>query len=375
MGDNLFKNLLKNTDYIAFFSMLFLVIIGVIAIFSAGYMTELNKSEYIKQIVWFSVTFVIMIVVWAFDYSIFGIGGYIIYGINLILLVVVLFMPSLGGASSWFNIGGILYQPSELMKIGYIICMAKLINKFLDLNQNDKKNKIIIIVLMAILLLVPLVLILLQPDFGTAVVFLSITAFMIFKMGIKYRYILIIFCVALVLVPLVYFFVLNPIQQERINVFLDPSLDPLGSGYNAIQSKIAVGSGMLFGTGFLKGTQTQYGYLPIKSSDFIFSVISEEFGFIGSVVVIVLFTILILRIINISHNARDNFASYMVIGIAGMFAFHFIQNIGMTIGLLPITGVPLPFVSYGGSSLITNGIAMAIVLNISARKSNNMFLD
>lgn len=375
MGDNLFKNLLKNTDYIAFFAMLFLVIIGVIAIFSAGYMTELNKSEYIKQIVWFSVTFVIMIVVWAFDYSIFGIGGYIIYGINLILLVAVLFMPSLGGASSWFNIGGILYQPSELMKIGYIICMAKLISKFLELGQNDKKNKIIIIVSMSILLIIPLVLILLQPDFGTAVVFLSITAFMIFKMGIKYRYILIILCVALVLVPLVYFFVLNPIQQERINVFLDPSLDPLGSGYNAIQSKIAVGSGMLFGTGFLKGTQTQYGYLPIKSSDFIFSVISEEFGFIGSVVVIVLFTILLLRIINISRNARDNFASYMVIGIAGMFAFHFIQNIGMTIGLLPITGVPLPFVSYGGSSLITNGIAMAIVLNISARKSNNMFLD
>lgn len=375
MGDNLFKNLLKNTDYIAFFAMLLLVIIGVIAIFSAGYMTELNKSEYIKQIVWFSVTFVIMIVVWAFDYSIFGIGGYIIYGINLILLIAVLFMPSLGGASSWFNIGGILYQPSELMKIGYIICMAKLISKFLELGQNDKKNKIIIIVSMAILLIVPLILILLQPDFGTAVVFLSITAFMIFKMGIKYRYILLILCIALVLIPLVYFFVLNPIQQERINVFLDPSLDPLGSGYNAIQSKIAVGSGMLFGTGFLKGTQTQYGYLPIKSSDFIFSVISEEFGFVGSVVVIVIFTILLLRIINISRNARDNFASYMVIGIAGMFAFHFIQNIGMTIGLLPITGVPLPFVSYGGSSLITNGIAMAIVLNISARKSNNMFLD
>lgn len=375
MGDNLFKNLLKNTDYIAFFAMLLLVIIGVIAIFSAGYMTELNKSEYIKQIVWFSVTFVIMIVVWAFDYSIFGIGGYIIYGINLILLIAVLFMPSLGGASSWFNIGGILYQPSELMKIGYIICMAKLISKFLELGQNDKKNKIIIIASMTILLIAPLILILLQPDFGTAVVFLSITAFMIFKMGIKYRYILLILCIALVLIPLVYFFVLNPIQQERINVFLDPSLDPLGSGYNAIQSKIAVGSGMLFGTGFLKGTQTQYGYLPIKSSDFIFSVISEEFGFVGSVVVIVIFTILLLRIINISRNARDNFASYMVIGIAGMFAFHFIQNIGMTIGLLPITGVPLPFVSYGGSSLITNGIAMAIVLNISARKSNNMFLD
>lgn len=371
----MFKDLLKNTDYIALGAMLCLFAMGVVAIFSAGYMTELNKDEYIKQIVWFGITFVIMIVVWAFDYSIFSIAGYAIYGVNLILLVVVLFMPSLGGASSWFNIGGILYQPSELMKIGYILCLAKLISKFLELNQLDKKKKLIVCLGMGLLLILPLILILLQPDFGTAVVFLSITAFMIFKMGIKYRYIVIILCVVLILVPLVYFFVLNPIQQERINVFLDPSLDPLGSGYNAIQSKIAVGSGMLFGTGFLKGTQTQYGYLPIKSSDFIFSVISEEFGFIGSVVIIVLFTILLLRIIKISRNANNTFASYAVIGIAGMYAFHFIQNIGMTIGLLPITGVPLPFVSYGGSNLITNGIAMAIVLNISARKSHNMFID
>lgn len=371
----MFKNLLKNTDYIAFFSMLLLVVIGVVAVFSAGYMTDLNKDEYIKQIIWFSVTLIIMIAIWAFDYSIFNVAGYIIYGINLLLLVAVLFMPSLMGASSWFNLGGILYQPSELMKIGYILCMAKLISIFLELNPVEKKKRRILMLVMAALLMVPLILILLQPDFGTAVVFLSITAFMVFKMGIKYKYILVVFGVMLVLVPLVYFFVLNPIQQERINVFLDPSLDPLGSGYNAIQSKIAVGSGMLFGTGFLKGSQTQYGYLPIKSSDFIFSVISEEFGFIGSVIVIVLFTILILRVIKVSQNARDPFASYVVMGVAGMFAFHFIQNIGMTIGLLPITGVPLSFVSYGGSNLITNGIAMGIVLNISARKSNNMFID
>ncbi len=369
------KSLLKNTDYIALLAMLCLFVIGVISIFSAGYMTDLNKDEYIKQIVWFSITFVLMILIWAFDYSIFSFAGYVIYAVNLVLLVVVLYMPSLMGATSWFNLGGVLYQPSELMKIGYIICMAKLISKFLELNAVDKKKKILLCVVMALLLLVPLTLILLQPDFGTAVVFLCITAFMVFKMGLKYRYILIAFLALLVIVPLVYFFVLNPTQKERINVYLDPSLDPLGSGYNAIQSRIAVGSGMLFGTGFLKGTQTQFGYLPIKSSDFIFSVISEEFGFIGSVIVIALFTILILRIIRISKNAKNNFASYMVIGIAGMFAFHFIQNIGMTIGLLPITGVPLPFVSYGGSNLITNGIAMAIVLNVSARKSSNMFID
>ncbi|MDO4283046.1 MAG: rod shape-determining protein RodA [Clostridia bacterium] len=371
----MFKNLLKNTDYIALAAMLLLFVIGVVAIFSAGYMTDLNKDEYIKQIVWFGLAFVLMVIVWAFDYSIFGVVGYIIYGINLILLVAVLFMPSLMGASSWFNLGGVLYQPSELMKIGYILSMAKMISKFLDINPIEKKKRIMFCIGMGALLIVPVVLILLQPDFGTAVVFLSISAFMIFKMGIKYRYILVVFVIAIALLPVIYFFVLNPTQQERIKVFIDPSLDPLGSGYNAIQSKIAVGSGMLLGTGFLKGTQTQYGYLPIKSSDFIFSVISEEFGFVGSVAVIVLFTVLLLRIIRVSRNARDHFASYAVMGIAGMFAFHFIENIGMTIGLLPITGVPLPFVSYGGSNLITNCLAMGIVLNVSARKSNNMFLD
>lgn len=371
----MFKNLLKNTDYIALGAMLLLFVIGVVAIFSAGYMTELNKDEYIKQIIWFSAAMVLIAVIWAFDYSIFGIFGYFIYGINLILLVAVLFMPSLMGASSWFNLGSILYQPSEVMKIGYILCMAKVASKFLQLNPTEKKKKIILTVVMVLLLFVPLVLILLQPDFGTAVVFICIAAFIFFKMGIQYRYILLAIGIAVILVPIVYYFLLNPVQQERINVFLNPSLDPLGSGYNAIQSKIAVGSGMLFGTGFLKGTQTQYGYLPIKSSDFIFSVISEEFGFIGSSIVIILFMILILRLIRISKNARDSFASFIVIGIVGMFTFHFIQNIGMTIGLLPITGVPLPFVSYGGSSLITNGVAMGIALNISARKSKNMFLD
>ena len=369
------KNLLKNTDYIALAAMLLLFIIGVVAIYSAGYMTDVNKTEYIKQMIWFGITFCLMIVVWAFDYSIFGIAGYIIYGVNLILLVLVLFMPSLMGASSWFNLGGMLYQPSEVMKIGFILCMAKVMSRFLELNPNDKRKKILYVVLMVLLLGIPLVLILLQPDFGTAVVYIFITAFMVFKLGLKYRYIFVAIGLGIILIPVVYFFMLNPTQQERINVFLDPTLDPLGSGYNAIQSKIAVGSGMLFGTGFLKGTQTQYGYLPIKSSDFIFSVISEEFGFVGSVTVIILFTILLLRLLRISKNARDYFASFIVIGIVGMFTYHFIQNIGMSIGLLPIIGVPLPFVSYGGSSLMTNGVALAIALNISARKSNNMFMD
>ncbi len=368
----MFKTLLKNTDYIVVIIVLALFVIGVVGIFSAGYNTNINKDEYIKQVVWFAAMLIVVIAIWAIDYAVFDIAGYFIYFFSTVALVLVLFSSSLMGAKSWFNFGSFLYQPSEMMKIGYILCLAKLLSYF-NSDILSKKDKIIKFISIALLFIVPFALIMLQPDFGTAAVFFVITFFMLFASGIKYRYIFAIVAIVCLLAPLVYTFILTPIQQERILVFLDPSLDPLGSGYNAIQSKIAVGSGMIFGSGLLQGTQTQFGYLPIKSSDFIFSVLSEELGFIMSTLIIILFIILIIRLIRISSNSSDVFAKYIVIGIAGMLFFHFVQNIGMTIGLLPITGVPLPFVSYGGSSLMTNLIAIAIVLNISARK-NKSFL-
>ena len=372
----MFKNLLKNTDWILLSCVVILLCIGVIGIYSAGYNTDINKDEYIKQIVWIGISIILMAIIWAIDYNIFDIGGYIIYTINFILLVVVLFMPSLMGASSWFNFGGFLYQPSEPMKIGVILCAAKFLSMYKNRVNKTKKGNVLSIITILLVYILPILLILKQPDFGTAMAFIMIAVFMIFKSGIKYKYILIGIAIAIIMIPLVYFFVLNDNQQQRILVFLNPNLDPLGSGYNAIQSQIAVGSGMLTGNGLLKGAQTQYGYLPIKSTDFIFSVISEEFGFILSAAIVIIYAILIIRLILISKNAKDDFASLVVIGIAGMFSFHFIENIGMTIGLLPITGVPLPFLSYGGSSMITNMVANAIALSISARKSNKtLFFD
>jgi len=368
----MFKTLLKNTDYIVLIIVILLFVIGLVGIFSAGYNTSLNKDEFIKQIMWFGIMIIAMILIWAIDYTTFDIAGYAIYFFSAIALVVVLTTNSLMGAKSWFNFGSFLYQPSELMKIGYILCLAKLLS-FFSKDILSSKDKIIKFVNLAALFLIPFILIILQPDFGTAIVFVVITFFMLFASGLKYRYIVSIIALVCLVAPLVYMFILTPIQQDRILVFLDPTLDPLGSGYNAIQSKIAVGSGMIFGTGLLKGTQTQFGYLPIKSSDFIFSVLSEEMGFVMSAAVIILFVILLLRLIKISANSSDLFGKYIVIGITGMLFFHFVQNIGMTIGLLPITGVPLPFVSYGGSNLMTNLIAIAIVLNVSARK-NKSFL-
>lgn len=366
------KGLLKNTDYIILIVVVLLFILGVLGIYSAGHNSAVNSDEYIKQIIWFAAMVVVMAIIWAIDYSVFDIAGYMLYLLSIVLLVMVLFTPTIMGAKSWFNFGFFLYQPSEIMKIAYILTLSKVLSIF---NDNSKNSKLIKIGLSAVLFLVPVTLILLQPDFGTAATFVFITIFILFASGIKYRYILLGLALVLVLAPIVYFFVLNPIQQERIIVFLDPMRDPLGSGYNAIQSQLAVGSGMIFGTGLLQGTQTQFGYLPIKSTDFIFSVLSEEMGFIVSTAIVVLYMILIIRMIYVSRNAKNTFAKLIVIGITGMFFFHFVQNIGMTIGLLPITGVPLPFVSYGGSSLMTNCIAIAIVLNISARKSKNLFLD
>lgn len=370
------KKMLKSTDYVLLITMLILSVIGIVAIYSAGYNTQVNKDEYIKQSIWLGVSILLMIAIWFVDYNIFDIGGYLLYSISLVLLVVVLFMPSLMGAKSWFNFGGVLYQPSELMKIATIICGAKFITIYKNnINKANKKASLIYLSLIALNFILPILLILLQPDFGTAMTFVVIAIFMIFKSGIKYRYVLLGIAALIIFIPLVYFFLLNDIQKERINVFLNPELDPLGSGYNAIQSKIAIGSGMLFGSGLLNGAQTQYGYIPIKSSDFIFSVISEELGFIMSVTIVLLYTILIIRLIMISSKTKDEFASLMVIGIAGMFFFHFVENIGMTIGLLPITGVPLPFLSYGGSNLITNTLAIAIALNVSARYTKNSIFD
>ena len=181
--------------------------------------------------------------------------------------------------------------------------------------------------------------------------------------------------IILLLAPLFYFFVLSDYQQQRIQVFLNPELEPLGAGYNAIQSKIAVGSGMFLGLGLGNGTQTQWGYLPVKSSDFIFAVLSEEFGFIMSAIIVTIYIIMFFRILKLAQTAINRFDTLVCMGIFGMFFFHFIENIGMTIGLMPITGIPLPFVSYGGSSMLTNYIALGILLSISSSRQKSLFVE
>lgn len=316
-----------------------------------------------------------MIAVWFVDYRTIGTIGYAGYIVSIGLLVAVLFTPKLNGASSWFNIGNFfLFQPAELMKIVYIL----VVGKFLDfVYSKDKEgvnkwyNLLIVLGIMAL----PVALICLQPDFGSAMVFVVITAFMLFRAKIKYKYIVAILLIVVAIMPIVYFFGLNGTQKERIHVFLDPELDPLGSGYHSIQSKLAIGSGMITGMGLLNGTQTQFGYLLVKSSDFIFAVICEEMGFIVGALVIIIYIVILLKMIKIASSAKDYYGSIIVVGIAAMLFFHIVENIGMTMGILPITGIPLPFLSYGGSSMIINLIALGIVLNVSARRQKALFVE
>ena len=202
-----------------------------------------------------------------------------------------------------------------------------------------------------------------------------IAIFILFASGIKKRYIFIGILLVAILLPTLYFFVLPEHAKTRIDVFLNPDLDPRGAGYNVIQSKLAIGAGEFWGMGLFKGNQTQLGFLYPKTTDFIFAVIGEEMGFVVAATVIITYVVLITRAIFIAKTAKDNLGSYIAIGIAGILLFHMTENIGMTMGLLPITGVPLPFVSYGGSSLLTNLMMIGLLLNISGRRQKAIFVD
>lgn len=242
----------------------------------------------------------------------------------------------------------------------------------------EQINKVYKLILPIIAVAVPIFFILKQPDYGTAVAFVVALSFMLYIAGIRKRYIFAILIIGTLLVFALWTYIIPKYARHiipRIEVFLNPELDPRGAGYNIIQSKLAIGSGHILGMGILQGNQTQMGYLYPKTTDFIFAVISEEMGFIISALVIIVYILLIIKIIEISKTARDNLGTYISVGIAGIFLYHMIENIGMTMGILPITGIPLPFISYGGSSLLTNFILIGIILNISARREKAIFKE
>ena len=365
------RKILKNMDWLILISAVLLVCIGLIALVSAtGDAT--NYSELKKQVVWFGVSLIIMAIVISIDYNTIAKLSVFMYIGTIGLLVAVLFTKPINGATSWFNFGSMSFQPAELAKISIIICLAGVIVKMKE-KDKDGIGKLKNLIIIGVFLIVPLGLIIKQPDYGTAMVFVSAIALILYVSGIKARYIGITILVVIIALPLLYYFVLPLHAQNRIKVFLNPGSQPRGIGYNVIQSKLAIGSGMLTGMGLFKGNQTQLGYLYPKTTDFIFSVIGEELGFIVAGLVIILNIIIVVRSIQISKTSKDTLGSLIAVGISGIFLFHMTENIGMTMGILPITGIPLPFVSYGGSSLLTNFIAIGLLLNISGRRQKSTF--
>lgn len=263
------------------------------------------------------------------------------------------------GAKRWIYIGDFSFQPSEIGKLALILELGRLI----EYRRSHWKESFIFFVSLG-LTIIPAGLIAMQPDLGTGVVFIFISVVIIFASGISLRYLLGLLALGVMSIPAIWNFLLRDYQKERILTFIDPTRDPLGAGYHIIQSKLAIGAGKLFGYGFLNGPQNRLKFIPEQHTDFIFSLVGEEFGFIGALVIIILFMVLFLTGLSIASKSESVGGTIIGIGIISMLCIHMFVNIGMTVGLLPVTGIPLPFISYGRSGLITNMIAIGILSSL-----------
>lgn len=362
---------LKKIEWLIPICAIILCGIGLVALFSASYDTGFNELK--KQAIWVGISFILMIVLMFIDYKVLVKLSPILYGITIIMLIAVLFTEPINGARSWFNIKDVFsLQPAEISKIFVILFLAYVISIIQRKGRNEI-NKIVKLALILLVIGVPVGLIIIEPDYGTAAAYILSFLLMIFVAGIDKKYIITAIVLVVVGVPLAYNYVLPQHAKTRIDTFLNPESDPRGAGYNVLQSKLAIGAGQVTGMGILQGNQTQLGYLHPKTTDFIFSVIGEEMGFFVAGGVILLNIIIIVKSIKVAKGIKDEAGSYVAMGIAGVFLFHTLENIGMTMGLLPITGVPLLFVSYGGSSMITSFALVGILLNISSQRKKGLF--
>jgi rod shape determining protein RodA len=320
---------------------------------------------YLKQIYWICGGLLISVVVVSIDYHILEDVSYWFYGILLALLLLVLLAgKSTMGATRWLDLGFFNIQPSEPMKIVIITVFARYFSNRTHIGGVALADLAIPFLLLG----VPVVMIMKQPDLGTAILVILIACTMMLFVGVRLSTILSIFLAAIPVIYLGWHYYLREYQKERILNFINPDRDPLGSGYHIIQSKIAVGSGGVLGKGFLGGTQSHLRFLPEQHTDFAFSVFAEEWGFIGCLFMIVLYLLLILWGLNIAGRCNDRFGSLLAVGVTAMLFWHILINMGMVIGLFPVVGVPLPFFSYGGTSMITSMIGISILLNISMRR-------
>ena len=360
---NLKKKNFKDLDLALLFSSLLLSVYGLFVLFSAyGGDIGAIKTQLISTIL----GFLVIALLCTMDFDVLKKSWKVVYAFCLALLLITLVVGrglDEWGAKSWVYIGSFSFQPSEIVKVGLIFSFAA----FIDLNK-EKINEPINLLIVLLFAAVPVGLILLQPDFGTAMVYLFFIAAMLFVGGLSWKWIALFASVGIV-GGFIVLKNLSGYRADRIENFLNPARDTSGSNWQQQQGMIAIGSGKLNGRGYLNGSQSQYGYIPEKETDFIFSVLAEELGFIGALILVILFTILIIRLVKIAKSSNNTFISIMVTGIAAMLFIHIFENIAMTIGLMPVTGIPLPFFSSGGTFQLISLTVVGLALSASMQKS------
>lgn len=357
--------LIKHIDYSLIFLVLVLCFLGLLVIYSTTQPKISNEEDMQftkRQLLYILVGLFLCFIVATIDYHQLEKIAIPIYILAIIMLVyVLLFGKTMGGSRRWIKVAGFDFQPSEFAKIALIIFLADFLSR-----QKDKLSNFLYFLLPFLFTGVLMLLITKQPDLGTAIVFLAIVLFMIYVAGIEWKYILMISLLLVASFPVLWSF-LKDYQRKRIIFFLNPELDPLGAGYNIIQSKVAIGSGGLLGQGLFSGIQSQLKFLPAQHTDFVFAVIGEELGFFGALLLLSLFILLLWKGIKIAQEAPDLLGTFLATGVVAFMFFHIFINIGMVMGLVPATGLPLPFISYGGTFMITNFIGIGLLLNVHLR--------
>ncbi len=360
------RRLVSHFDWTLLLLTLVFVFIGVVTIYSANYniIEEHAGGLATRQVMWLGLGLIAMIVAIAFDYHYIDRLAYPFHGIMLLLLVLVLFVGHSGGGSQrWINLGFLRLQPSEPAKLAIVLVMAKYFQDDEPPQGYSLRDLWVPFALVAPLVLLTLV----QPDLGTAIILATVFLSMILMSGLRGRSFLYLLGAGLAFLPIGWHF-LKPYQRARILTFLDPDRDPLGAGYHVIQSKIAIGSGRLLGKGYLHGTQNRLDFLPAQHTDFIFAVFSEEWGFVGCLILLLLYFLLVAYCLRLIQRAKDRFGALLVFGLVSIFFWHVVINVAMVTGMMPVVGVPLPLVSYGGSSLASMMFAIGLIINVSMRR-------
>lgn len=365
----------KDLDYILITAVVLLIILGLVILYSASYQKQWTSGRnfVLRQILWVGIGVIFLCSTTLLNYRKLVDFSYVLYGINLLMLALV-FVPGIGSglyAHRWLGYGGIYIQPSEFAKLTVILVLARYLG--LDV-ANIKHPRSLFLPL--VLVSLPMVLILIQPDLGTALIFIPIMLSMLYVAEVRLKHLMVMIGLGLISAPFLGYLlykwhVIKDYQVHRLLVFIKPDFEPLGAGYTITQSKISIGSGGMFGKGWLAGTQNQLNFLPERHTDFIFSVVGEEWGFIGSCLLLILYYIIISRGLIIALRVNNIVGRLTAMGLVTMIVSHVIINTGMAIGIMPVVGLALPLVSYGGSSVVTTMIAIGILLNI--RLQRNIF--